>query len=660
MQNTRYDLSWLENPEIVAVGRMNAVSDHDVYLNSQEMSIGKSSLRTCLNGKWKFHYAPDLSALPPEFWAEEFDVSSWDEINVPGHIQLQGYGQPQYIDVQYPWDGTQALIPPQIPKNNPTGSYVKRFTVPQGWKDMRIVLEFAGVEAAFFCWINGQIIGYAEDGFTPSRFDITDALHEGENTLAVQVYHYASCSWLEDQDFWRFSGIFRDVILSAWPKAHVEDIFVHTDLNNDFSHAVLRTQLKLYLPEGSIQLLAVLKDLDGSEVCRAEYTSQSEMEIRMEIDAPKLWSAETPELYTLEILLFDGVCELEAVSTRIGFRKFESHNGIMLLNGKRILLRGVNRHEFSPRTGRCIGTEEMLADIVACKRNNINAVRTSHYPNQSLWYRLCDEYGIYLIDEANVESHGTWSLPRGRRMETQKPGDDPQWLPSLIDRASSMQERDKNHPSVLMWSCGNESGGGQMFFEMSEHFRRRDPSRIVHYEGVCEDRRFNATSDVESRMYVSAERVSQWLDEHDDKPYILCEYSHAMGNSCGALHKYLALEDKYRQYQGGFIWDFIDQALETTAPNGKKRFAFGGDMDDRPTEREFCGNGLFFADRTPTPKLQEVKFLYQPIRIQPDASGVTLDNGNCCAAARRLQMVKLRILMFQLENRAGLKLPCRN
>lgn len=643
MREIRYDLSWLENPEIVAVGRMKAVSDHDIYLNAEELSTGKSSLHACLSGRWRFHYAPDLTTLPEGFWKADFDASGWDEIAVPGHMQLQGYGRPQYIDVQYPWDGAQALVPPQLPKDNPTGSYVRRFTLPEAWKGMRVVLTFLGVEAAFFCWVNGRVIGYAEDGFTPSSFDITDALREGENTLAVQVYHYASCSWLEDQDFWRFSGIFRDVILTALPEAHVEDIFVHTDLTEDFAAAELRAVVKLSLPEWPVRLRAVLKDSVGCEVCALEQAATAEQEISMHVDAPGLWSAESPELYRLELTLFDDKGEIEAAATRVGFRKFEIKAGIMLLNGKRILLRGVNRHEFSPYTGRCITEKEMLADVVACKRNNINAVRTSHYPNQSLWYRLCDEYGIYLIDEANVESHGTWALPWGRRMETAKPGDDPDWLPSLIDRATSMQERDKNHPSVLMWSCGNESGGGRMFFEMAEHFRRRDPSRIVHYEGVCEDRRFNDTSDVESRMYVSAERVSQWLDEHCDKPYILCEYSHAMGNSCGALHKYLALEDKYRQYQGGFIWDFIDQALAVTAPNGRLRFAYGGDMDDRPTEREFCGNGLFFADRTPTPKLQEVRFLYQPVRIEPDAGGVTLDNRALFANTDRYNL-KWRLL----------------
>ncbi|MEG2315653.1 MAG: glycoside hydrolase family 2 TIM barrel-domain containing protein, partial [Clostridia bacterium] len=343
---------------------------------------------------------------------------------------------------------------------------------------------------------------------------------------------------------------------------------------------------------------------------------------------PLQWSAEQPNLYALRLTLLDssGVVR-EVAQTQIGFRRFELKDGVMQLNGKRILFHGVDRHEFCMSSGRALEEANMYADIRALKANNLNAVRTSHYPNNSFWYKLCDEYGIYLIDEANLETHGSWD--QAKALGTEQwivPNDNPQWLPAIIDRATSMQERDKNHPSVLIWSCGNESFGGRDIYEMSEHLRKRDPSRLVHYEGVCNDRRYNDTSDMESRMYPPAAAIAAYLEQHPEKPYILCEYTHAMGNSCGGMHKYVELEERFAQYQGGFIWDWIDQALLVTAPNGKPRLAYGGDFGDRPTDREFCGNGLLFADRTATPKMQEVKYLYQPIRLTPDESGVTIQN----------------------------------
>lgn len=627
MAELRYDLSYLDDPRIFALGRMDAFSDHDIYLNSREADARCSSLVASLDGRWRFHYAPDINSLPAGFEAADFDASGWDEIDVPGHIQLQGYGGAQYVDVQYPWDGHEELKPPLAPRANPTGSYRRSFRVPDAWRGMRVILTFHGVEAAFFCWVNGELAGYAEDGFTPSRFDITGLLRPGENALAVQVYHYASCSWIEDQDFWRFSGIFRSVELTAWPRAHVRDIFARAELSDGFDAAELSVEAALDLDERGARVLARLMDERG--VCVAERSAPAEarIELRLPVDHPALWSAEEPRLYALRIALADAQGEeLEVAQTSVGFRRFEIRGGVMLLNGRRILLRGVNRHEYSPKKGRAISKEEMYADIAALKRANINAVRTSHYPNQSLWYRLCDEYGIYLIDEANFESHGTWCFATHRDVDGAVPKDRPEWRGALLDRARSMQERDKNHPSIIMWSCGNESAGGRVIFDMAEYMRRRDPSRIVHYEGVADDRSYNDTSDVESRMYMPAARIRQWLTEHREKPFMLCEYSHAMGNSCGALNKYLALEDEFEQYQGGFIWDFIDQALDAAAPNGRPRLAYGGDFGDRPTEREFCGNGIFFADRTPSPKLQEVKFLYQPVRIAPDAGGVLLDN----------------------------------
>ncbi|MEG1194467.1 MAG: glycoside hydrolase family 2 TIM barrel-domain containing protein [Clostridia bacterium] len=628
MQDIRYDLGYLTDPTVFAVGRLPAVSDHDCYLNAAEAAAEATSLRRSLNGLWRFRYSERLSERPIGFEADDFSCADWHEIHVPAHIQLEGYGKPQYVNLQYPWDGHEQLLPPQIPTEyNPVGSYVRYFDVPEGWDGSRVVLTFHGVETAFFCWLNGTLLGYAEDSFTPSHFDITSALHKGENKLAVEVFRFSCASYIEDQDFWRFSGIFRDVELTAQPKAHVLDLFAMPVLDDAYANGTLKAELSLLLPNEAVTLTSELMDSNGKVVDCYSTEAKPQTTLERAIASPSLWSAEQPALYTLRLTLTgkDGQV-FEVAQTRIGFRRFEFKNGLMQLNGKRILFRGTNRHEFCMEAGRAITPKHMLADIAALKRNNINAVRTSHYPNQGLWYKLCDEYGIYLIDECNLESHGSWQRPNVTQPEWVVPNDDPAWLPTLIDRATSMQERDKNHPSVLIWSCGNESRGGKDIFEMSEHLRKRDPSRLVHYEGVVHDRRYNATSDIESRMYPPADEIAEYLTAHTDKPFILCEYTHAMGNSCGGMHKYIALEDEFSQYQGGFIWDMVDQAILVTAPNGKPRLAYGGDFGERPTDRDFCGNGIFFADRTPTPKLQEVKYLYQPVRLTPDAQGVTIEN----------------------------------
>lgn len=624
MPDIRYDLACLTDPTIYQLGRMEAFSDHDIFLTAEEARAGASSLHQSLNGLWKFHYVENPAQRPQGFWQDGYDVSCWDSIPVPGHIQLNGYGNPQYVNVQYPWDGHEKLTPPAIPQEyNPVGSYVRTFEVPASWKDMRVVLTFHGVETAFFCWVNGRFLGYSEDSFTPSRFDITAALRPGLNTVAVEVFRFSTASWLEDQDFWRFSGIFRDVTLTAFPQAHVHDLFVHADMDGS-----LRVDYRLDLPEDSdITLEMKLLCGCGCEADAVCLPASPEMTVERTIENVRLWSAEDPCLYTLETTLKKPCgCVLEVSRTRVGFRRFELQNGLMLINGKRIIFNGADRHEFCMQGGRTVSYEDMLTDIRAIKRNNINAIRTSHYPNSSAWYRLCDEYGVYLIDETNLETHGTWHLGTG--LETSLPGNRPEWLGAVLDRATSMLERDKNHPSVLIWSCGNESFGGSDIYEMSQFFRRRDPSRLVHYEGIFWDRRYNATSDMESQMYTPVADIETFLSEHPEKPFILCEYTHAMGNSCGGMFKYVDLEYREPRYQGGFIWDFVDQAILTQAPNGKTRLAYGGDFGERPCDRDFCGNGLLFADRTETPRMQEVKYLYQPVRITPDAGGVTLENRN--------------------------------
>ncbi len=618
----------LKDPQIVQINRLPAVSDHACFRTPEEAQTGESSLTCLLNGRWRFAYAESMEDCPNDFWQQDGDVSGWDEINVPGHIQLQGWGTPQYVNVQYPWDGHERLCPPQFPSRNPVGCYVRTFTLPEDWQGMDVVLTFHGVESVLFCWVNGQFVGYGEDGFTPSRFDITDKLHPGENRLAVQVFRFAACTWLEDQDFWRFSGIFRDVTLSAQPAVHAEDVCIRTPLSEHYTKAQVEATVRIRAREGAEPALqAVLLDAAGSAVAETGVLAAGGETLSFTLPVPdaEKWSAENPYLYTLHLVLTSGGQVMEVAQTQVGIRQVEIREGVLLLNGRRLRIRGTNRHEFCAEGGRCITKEHMLEDIRQMKRSNINTVRTSHYPNQSLWYRLCDQYGIYVIDEANMETHGSWQTG-GNYQGGPVPGDNEMWLPAVLDRANSMQQRDKNHASVILWSCGNESFGGKVIWEMSQQMRRTDPTRPIHYEGVANDQRFPDTTDLTSRMYTHAEDIPAIIEAVPDKPFILCEYAHAMGNSCGALHKYIALEEEYPQYAGACVWDYVDQALWATAPNGKKRLAYGGDFGDRPNDGEFCGNGLVFADRTPTPKLQEVRWQYQPVRILPCREGVTLQN----------------------------------
>lgn len=625
------NLDWLENPEVFRVNRIDAHSDHLYYEKREELFLGDNMpLRQYLNGEWKFSYAENQDKRIKDFYKEDFDCKSFDNINVPGHIQLQGYDNMQYINTLYPWDGREELRPPYISKEyNPVGSYVKYFELKDELKDKKVFVSFQGVETAFYVWLNGEFIGYSEDSFTPSEFEITNNLKEGQNKLAVEVYKRSSASWIEDQDFWRFSGIFRDVYLYATPKYHVKDLFIKQDLNDTYENADLDINIKLDNSEACM-VKAYLKDKDENLIYEfSNIEAKKEVRFNEIIENVKLWSAENPYLYTLYIELSDKDGNLiEIVPQKIGFRKFELKNKIMHLNGKRIIFRGVNRHEFSCKTGRAISKEDMLWDIKFLKRNNINAVRTSHYPNQSYFYDLCDEYGIYLIDEANLESHGSWQKLGKCEPSWNIPGSLPEWKNVVLDRAESMLQRDKNHPSILIWSCGNESYAGTNILEMTKYFHENDSSRLVHYEGVFWNREFNEISDMESRMYAKPQDIEEYLNNNPQKPYISCEYMHAMGNSCGGMNLYSDLEDKYDMYQGGFIWDYIDQAVETINEDGEKVLLYGGDFDDRSTDYCFCTDGIIYADRTVSPKVQEVKYLYSNVKITPDTNGITIKNEN--------------------------------
>ena len=647
-----FEIKKIHDPKFFKENCMAAHSDHVAYANETEAEEKKSSFRLLLDGIWKFHYARNYTQTVNGFEAETFDCKCWEDIRVPAHIQMEGYDIPQYVNIQYPWDGREDVWRDAVPSEfNPVASYVKYFTLPEGFRKSGLYISFQGVESGFALWLNGHYVGYSEDSFTPSDFDLTPYVKEGENKLAVQVFKWTSSSWCEDQDFYRFSGIFRSVYLYTMPKVHVYDLKVQPVVDEAVLNADLLVTMQM-CGEGKARLTltgsrnySVLEEKEEQIIFSEELpVSEGEVHFEKEVKKPDLWSAEIPNLYTLTIECFDQNGERsELVSQRIGFRRFEMKDGIMTLNGKRIVFKGVNRHEFSSKTGRAVTREEVLKDIVTMKQNNINAIRTCHYPDASIIYDLCDEYGLYMIAENNLESHGSWdaamhgSVPK----DTIVPGDNMDWEPMMLDRVNSCYQRDKNHPAVLIWSVGNESYGGKVIFDMSEKFRALDPYRLVHYEGIFNDRRYEATSDMESQMYTSVENVKKFLAEHKEKPFIMCEYTHAMGNSCGAMHKYTDLTDTEPRYQGGFIWDYIDQSILKKDRDGKDFQAYGGDFLERPTDYNFSGNGICYGgDRDPSPKMQEVKFNYQNISILFEKEGkFTVVNKNLFANTDRFRCV---------------------
>ncbi len=627
-------LDWLSDTSVFAVNRLPAHSDHYYYETKKEAEKrGDMALRHSLNGNWKFHYALNPALRPKDFYKVNYDCTIWGNITVPGHIQLQGYGKPQYANTMYPWDGHHHLRPPEVSMDdNPVGSYVTYFHLPTNFEKKPVYISFQGVESAFYLWLNGEFVGYSEDSFTPADFDLTPFLQEGENKLSVEVYQRSTGSWLEDQDFWRFSGIFRDVYLYTVPEVHVFDMNVQTELDHLYQNAVLHGEFTSVttIPENA-RLEVELYDEQGEFMLRAAADRKGENSwvIAEEVEKPQLWSAEHPYLYRLFINIYNPAGELvECIPHYVGFRRFEMIDKVMCLNGKRIVFKGVNRHEFNCRQGRVVTKEDMLWDIKTMKENNINAVRTSHYPNQSYWYELCDLYGLYVIDEMNLETHGSWQKMGKVEPSWNIPGNLPEWQDIVLDRAVSMYERDKNHPSILIWSCGNESYAGEVILQCTKYFKEKDPGRLVHYEGVFYDRNYEATSDMESRMYAKPNDIIEYLESNPHKPYISCEYMHAMGNSVGGMYKYTDLEEKYPMYQGGFIWDYIDQSLMKKDRYGIEHLAYGGDFEDRPTDYSFCTNGIVTADRQVSPKMQEVKFLYQNVKLEVDKTGVTIVNQN--------------------------------
>lgn len=631
MKVKEVSLTWLEDPEVFQVNREEPHSDHFFYEREEETELKENMpLRQNLNGQWLFSYAENPDQREKDFYLTSYDCTHFDTIQVPGHIQMQGYDQMQYINTMYPWDGQEELRPPHISwNNNPVGSYVKEFILEDALMGKPIFISFQGVETAFYVWLNGEFVGYGEDSFTPSEFEVTSFVRPGKNKLAVEVYKRSSASWLEDQDFWRFSGIFRDVYLYAVPKVHIWDLFVKSGLDEKYEQGSFEAEWVIRGREKGAQIEICLEDQNGSVIFCEKSRAESGSIKKDSIGKVQPWSGEKPVLYQLYFRIFDRNGKLiEVVKEMVGFRSFEIKNGIMQINGRRIVFRGINRHEFDCKKGRAINEQEMLWDILFMKKHNINAVRTSHYPNQSLWYRLCDQYGIYLIDETNLESHGSWQKLGKCDPSWNVPGSLPEWRAAVLDRAKAMFERDKNHPSILIWSCGNESYAGEDILAMSDYFRSKDPSRLVHYEGCVWNRDFEAITDMESRMYAKPEEIIEYLSTDPDKPYISCEYMHAMGNSCGGMKLYTDLEDRYEKYQGGFIWDYIDQSVEGVCDHGEKILRYGGDFDDRATDYEFCTNGIVYGNRKISPKAQEVKHLYAPVRITPDRNGVNIENRN--------------------------------
>jgi len=623
-----FDYSLVKDPQYFKDGRMDAHSDHTYYRDGEEAKEKETSFRYDLNGIWKFHYARNYGSAIPEFEKTEYCCKDWDDIRVPAHIQMEGYDVPQYANVQYPWEGHEDIHPGEIPEHfNPVASYVKYFEVPEKMQGKRLFISFQGAESGITLWLNGHFVGYSEDSFTPSEFELTEYVKEGENKLAAQVFKWTASSWCEDQDFFRFSGIYRDVYLYTVPEVHVYDLQIRAIPDETLSAAALeirtntwgKGEVKITLSKDGETVIEDKKALDGEEI------------YAWKVENPVLWSAEDPQLYDLTMEIYNESGELqEVIPQKVGFRRFEMKDGIMTLNGKRIVFKGVNRHEFSSVSGRHVSEEELRKDLKIMKQNNINAIRTCHYPDASLIYQLCDEYGIYMIDETNLESHGSWDTAEFTKDYTYVvPHDKPEWLDMLLDRANSMYQRDKNHAAILIWSCGNESFGGKDIFEMSQFFHKADPTRLVHYEGVCHDRRYNDTSDMESQMYPSVEAIKEFLAKDNSKPFVCCEYTHAMGNSCGAMHKYTDLTDTEPKYQGGFIWDYIDQSIYKKDRYGKEFQAYGGDFGERPTDYNFSGNGIAYGgNRDASPKMQEVKFNYQNITAEVSADSVKVINKN--------------------------------
>ncbi|MFC1975354.1 glycoside hydrolase family 2 TIM barrel-domain containing protein [Chloroflexota bacterium] len=652
-----------ENPQVVGLNKLPGHAPLVSYPNQTAALANKresSAYFQLLSGNWKFHYAVKPAAVPENFYVDNFDITGWDDIEVPGNWTMQGYDKPIYTNVKMPF----APNPPYVPDDNPTGLYRRTFTIPDSWQDQQIFVCFDGVESAFYLWVNGQQVGYSQGSRLPAEFDITAYVHPGENTLAVMVIRWSDGSYLEDQDHWWMAGIYRDVYVYATPKVHIFDVFARTELDAGYRDAVLKVQAKINFYEqpepedyqGEIRFFdAVAPDYQvemqlfnaEDEPVFTEPVSRPVMvsdlmipgvNLTSQVSNPHKWTAETPYLYTLVLSLKNTAGEtIEAVSHKIGFRQVEIKNRELLINGQPVLMKGVNRHDHDDKRGKTITEETMIADIKLMKQFNINAVRTSHYPNVSRWYELCDEYGLYVVDEANIEAHALYNTLCH----------DPQWTHAFVERGQRMVERDKNHPCIIMWSLGNESGYGPNHDALAGWIRGYDPTRLLHYEGAVSsfavmlnghvdiepdslptqekfDQARRASwqvghlvTDVVCPMYAAVDHLIDYAQEPDNtQPFILCEYAHSMGNSTGNLKEYWDAIENNHGLQGGFIWDWVDQGLTKVDENGTEYWAYGGDFGDEINDVNFCINGLIWPDRTPHPAMYEHKKIIQPVGVQ--------------------------------------------
>ena len=626
------DMKWLDNPEVFRVNQLEAHSDHCYYLDYSDMKKEKNPLFQSLNGQWEFSYSKNVKSRPVNFYEETFDASGFDKIMVPGHIELAGYDKIRYINTMYPWEGKEyhrgaySMEATGAEEGmfseaqyNPVGSYIKYFDLDKNMCGKRIHICFEGVEEAMYLWLNGQFIGYAEDSFTPSEFDLTPYIKEKGNVLAVQVHKMSTAAFLEDQDFFRFFGIFRNVTLKAIPDVHLEDVWFKPVLNQDNESGSVSVSMKVSATDSqNVTAGFILKDREENILVEKSLQLNKENNhlegtICVDLESVRLWDNHNPYLYHayVELKAEDGSLA-EVIPYDIGFRRIEIIDKVVYLNGKRLVITGVNRHEWNARTGRCIGIEDMKADISCMLRNNINSVRTCHYPDQIPWYYMCDDAGIYVMAETNLESHGSFQKLGAIEPSCNVPGSIPQWRDAVLERAKNNFETFKNHTSILFWSLGNESYAGDDIEAMNVYFAEKQDGRLVHYESSYYNRAYEDTiSDLETRMYAKPEDVEEYLNNSPKKPYILCEFMHDMGNSMGGLGSYMKLIDKYDRYHGGFIWDFIDQAIMVKDPvTGKDVLRYGGDFDDKPADYEFSANGIVFADRKEKPAMQEVRYYY--------------------------------------------------
>lgn len=624
MNTLVYDESWIENPEVFNVGQERPRATMIPFSKIDELFNGSresSPWIVNLDGLWKFYWVRKPADRPRGFYQNNYSVENWDEIEVPANWELKGYGVPIYVNDRYPFPKN----PPHVPGDyNPVASYKKTFTIPETWKEREIFIEFGAVKSAAYFWINGIFIGYNQDSRTPARFNISPYIQSGENAISVEIYRWSDGTYLECQDFWRLSGIEREVIILSVPKIHIRDFFVEANLEENYQNGFLQVSVDIenfYKKERSelVQIELLLFDAYHKQVFHAEQSAFLKNEKRIQlkftgsIDRPQQWTAERPNLYQLALKLKCGEIE-EVVGAKIGFRSLEIRNGQLLLNGKAITIKGVNRHEHDEIKGHVIAEESMINDIRLMKQHNINAVRCSHYPNHYRWYELCDQYGLYVIDEANIEAHGMgacFQKPFAEATHTSARAD---FKAAHLDRVKRMFERTKNHPSIIVWSLGNEAGNGGNMQAAYNWLKSADCTRPVQYEQAGEA----SNTDIVCPMYPKIKMIEEYAQRAKDRPLIMCEYAHAMGNSLGNLQDYWEVIERYPRLQGGFIWDWVDQGLLAFSDRGEAYWKYGGDYGGKqvPSDNNFCINGLVLPNREPHPALQEVKKVYQNISVE--------------------------------------------